>query len=824
MTETPITGRPRAVGYVRVSTPGQVKDKKREEEKESIPIQLERIEAHAAYKGWELVGVKYYKDEGISGSKTENRPGLKALLDAARRHEFDYVIVKDLDRFGRTMRDIHNNVQVLRDHGVIFVAINQNIELRKDDISGEAQFGMFTVFSQLERSMIRERTTGGKMRKWREGRTFVGRVPFGYRWNKETNRLEINEEEAKIYLRIVDMYLNHCRSSEDIAIQLQKEGLKCKKRPFTYSGILYILRNSCYYGHYPQNTNVYKDGKRGAGTKRTKELKPADQHIIFHPPPLISKPEWDRIQERIEENKIKGTRSNPLTATFWLREKLICEHCGRKVNAAPRGTHRYYACYWRAAGRKTLEANGKERCILPYLSADALEEAVWSRLLTKLRAPFYRRETIDPIAASDQYEVQIKALETEIKALESEEKRLKAARDRFLDLYGDGILGKPELASKILDNENKERDVSGRIVESKEKLEKLRLAKDNDRAYAEFVRDKGAAIERMLAEMERLVPADRKRVVESLLQGGHIEVSWDPVEGRENEFNEFAEIVTDCGPEPVMNERQREAAKRTLDAIWRKKQQVPKQPEIFFRADFRFNRGIFEWLFQERKIFPIPDPEKDPPTGGGTGKKNRKKINGKGISRPVINSMGHLLVHALQKGQFLAQSERPVVSGQGHQVHVDVRVGLQHAAGLGDLRRGGFASGYALIDQAPVGLRKAGSDRCFMPGGKVSLHPEHVVQDFVGLGKQVYYFGDLAVGVHPLGPVHQGQCCRSDSCHRVKPPLCLLAHHRIHLGEQISLFVQCDRRTSKRSRLCQKTPDVYEKLDHRRVVARPRDE
>jgi DNA invertase Pin-like site-specific DNA recombinase len=72
--------------YVRVSTKDQTTDNQR--------LQLER---YAAAKGWMVAHV--YSDRE-SGAKAA-RPGFKALLAAAARHEFDLLMVWSLDRFGR---------------------------------------------------------------------------------------------------------------------------------------------------------------------------------------------------------------------------------------------------------------------------------------------------------------------------------------------------------------------------------------------------------------------------------------------------------------------------------------------------------------------------------------------------------------------------------------------------------------------------------------------------------------------------------------------------------------------------------------------------
>ena len=70
----------KAVGYARVSTGAQAR------EGVSLEAQKHRFKAWCRANGHELVEVE--SDEGISGGKTSNRPGLQTLLLAHKQSHF----------------------------------------------------------------------------------------------------------------------------------------------------------------------------------------------------------------------------------------------------------------------------------------------------------------------------------------------------------------------------------------------------------------------------------------------------------------------------------------------------------------------------------------------------------------------------------------------------------------------------------------------------------------------------------------------------------------------------------------------------------------
>ena len=86
-----MTDQKRAVGYVRVSTTGQV-------EGESLATQRERIATFCRAHGYELTRI--YADEGVSGASTKKRPEFLRLLEDAKAGLFHRLVVCDLSRFG----------------------------------------------------------------------------------------------------------------------------------------------------------------------------------------------------------------------------------------------------------------------------------------------------------------------------------------------------------------------------------------------------------------------------------------------------------------------------------------------------------------------------------------------------------------------------------------------------------------------------------------------------------------------------------------------------------------------------------------------------
>jgi site-specific DNA recombinase len=357
----------RAAGYIRVSTVSQAR------EGESLKTQRDSITLYCSNHGLELANI--YADEGVSGRK-QDRPGLAALLKDASQKAFDCVVVSRLTRFGRSARDLVNNLGALDDHNIRFVSLKENIDTSTP--AGRLLRHVLIGIAEFEHETIKDQMLSNRHVRARRGDILIGKPPYGYTWDKGRKCIEINPEEEAVYRRMVGMCLGG-KSYRDVAIALRRDGIKAKLALFSSTVVGQILKNPCYYsGRLLRNTNVFK------GNQRTKEEKPADQHFQIALPPLIDKITWSRVQERIAFNKVKTKRTtNP---NFWLRNVLKCGECGGAIKPkSVRGQFDYYCCYWATSGKKFLEAAGrKHKCRLPSIPAQEIHDRVRYHLLDDL--------------------------------------------------------------------------------------------------------------------------------------------------------------------------------------------------------------------------------------------------------------------------------------------------------------------------------------------------------------------------------------------------------------------------------------------------------
>lgn len=145
----------RRLGYTRVSTTSQ-----------DARLQLDALREAG-------VEARDVFSDVTSGSRAAiKRPGMKRLLDYAQ--DGDTVVVWRIDRLGRSLIDVLNTVNLLREHGVKVRSISDGID--PETSSGRMMLGMLATLAEYERELITERVNAG-IAAARQSGTRFGRPP-----------------------------------------------------------------------------------------------------------------------------------------------------------------------------------------------------------------------------------------------------------------------------------------------------------------------------------------------------------------------------------------------------------------------------------------------------------------------------------------------------------------------------------------------------------------------------------------------------------------------------------------------------------------------
>lgn len=159
----------KAIGYVRVSTVEQA------EEGVSLDSQREKIKAYAALHGLELVTI--WADEGLSGKRADNRPGLQRALDQVCKQRA-VLVVYSLSRLARSTKDCITMSDRLGRSDADLASITEKIDTTSS--MGRFFFTLMAALAQLERDQISDRTTAGMAFLRKELRRISRHVPFGF--------------------------------------------------------------------------------------------------------------------------------------------------------------------------------------------------------------------------------------------------------------------------------------------------------------------------------------------------------------------------------------------------------------------------------------------------------------------------------------------------------------------------------------------------------------------------------------------------------------------------------------------------------------------
>ena len=286
----------------------------------SIEAQKDRLINYCKAKSWNIHNI--YIDGGFSGSNID-RPAMKKML--SELSNIDVVLVYKLDRLSRSQKDTLFLIEEeFLKHNVDFVSLQESFDTTTP--FGRAMIGILSVFAQLERETIKERSMLGREKRaesglWRGGHN----VPTGYKYIPEDNELIVDEYEA-IQIREIFALYNEGKGYNNIARTMNEKGYSKNSGTKWYvNAVKRIVSNPIYKGHMIFDGEIY----------------------LGNHEPIISEELFDKTQEYMT----RRTRNTSKHGKHLLGGLVWCGYCGARLkpNTVTRNKYnkvdRYFICY-----------------------------------------------------------------------------------------------------------------------------------------------------------------------------------------------------------------------------------------------------------------------------------------------------------------------------------------------------------------------------------------------------------------------------------------------------------------------------------------------
>lgn len=441
--------------YVRVSTEDQAKHGY------SIADQVRQCRAKA--KTDEIIE---YIDDGISGEFLD-RPALTKLRTDVKDGLIETVICYDPDRLSRKLvNSLIVTEEIEKRAKLIFV----NGEY-KNTPEGMLFYQMRGAFAEFEKAKIKERTSGGRRSKARQGKVVRDFHVYGYDYNKESGQFTINDSEAKIVRMIYDLFTKPndlVKGINGIAKFLTAQGIPTKKNAEVWHRqvVRQILMNRVYIGEFYQNRwnteGMLGNKFRDDDDKIPLTERPKDEWILTGCPQIIPVEQWQFAQKLLDESRRRwaGKPKN----NYLLSGLLRCGECGNTMTGRKSknwGVDVFeYTCFKNTAGAKNSGCGHR-------IKRDVLEEEVWNYIYKRLTGRKEVAATIDEQETANQMSFE----EAELERISKELAKITKGRKRLMMLLTESDDDTDDLIDDVRNQLRELKDKETELLEHQSALE-----------------------------------------------------------------------------------------------------------------------------------------------------------------------------------------------------------------------------------------------------------------------------------------------------------------------------------------------------------------
>lgn len=384
--------------YCRVSTDS-------EQQLNSLENQMLLFQSKIENENDELYKIFY--DEGLTGTKLNNRKGFNDMLTLAgidvieaidkkllpngnydsrvkrktttyvvseRKPCFDKIYIKNTSRFARNTLSF-DIVLKLREKGVSIYFLEQDIDTK--NYSNDFLLQLFQVFDQNDSRDKSIKVMTGIKKSAERGVIRTNNLIYGLNYDKATNSLTIIENEADTVRRIFDLYSQGFGIRRIIKILDDEKRFTRNGKSFCINSVRRILINEKYYG----GTAVLK-WSTGRVFEKNSYATIRDSYDVLMSDriePIITKELFDKCQELMKSKVKDGSAVYVGTSLF--SGKIKCGCCGYsymsdKDKRSDGSSYEFYRC----SGKKT---NGVKFCSNSNVSKELLERKFYSDIENK---------------------------------------------------------------------------------------------------------------------------------------------------------------------------------------------------------------------------------------------------------------------------------------------------------------------------------------------------------------------------------------------------------------------------------------------------------
>ena len=463
-----------AVLYVRVSTDEQA------DGPFNLINQEKRCSELCKQRGWPVVDV--FIDRGES-ARSADRPEFKRMLAfcKTRRREVRYVVVQDLSRFARNLRDQVQAMAELLRIGILVRSANEtNID---ETASGKLAASILGGFNEYFSNSLSEKMKDRTRDSAASGR-FPWRAPVGYVniGGKEGPNIKPDGKRAPLIARAFELMATGRHKKTEVLKIVTDQGLMTASgKRLSPQTLQAVLRNPLYAGWVTLPSDESFEPVRG-----------------LHEP-LISQDTFDRVQAILDGRKLTAAPKRKFNPAFPLKCLVRCAACDTPLTGGScKGRTKEYGRYW--CRNRT--------CRVVKLSAERLEREFLA-LMRRLKPDVQTISQFPKIAARIWAEKQGDA--------EKQARKLQARIEDRKKLKG--ALRNAMLRGTVSEDEYKEgnADYCAEIAVTEQELQDIHSKRT---ALGAFVRFAELHLMDIARAWEIAEPEQRQRVQNLLFEGG----------------------------------------------------------------------------------------------------------------------------------------------------------------------------------------------------------------------------------------------------------------------------------------------------------------